>query len=212
MTTFSVNNLIRSFTLSCLVICGVFSAGSHQYALGRENSFASAMYSSERAADVGDLVTVIIDQSSSLNKDQSMNTSKESNADVSTPQIGADSEWLTSKLEKITPMQLSGSSEYSGTGSKSSSSSFNTEFATRVVDVLPNSTLLIQGDREVMLDGELVNMTMSGLVRPRDVRSDNTVLSSKVADARIQYKNTGDLSDGSKPGWLWQFFQFINPF
>ncbi len=173
---------------------------------------AKNMYSSERAHEVGDLVTVIIDESTSLNKSQSKSTSKEASADVAKPDIGTSNQWLDSGLEKVSPASLSGSSEYTGSGSKSDEASFTTQFTARVVDVLPNSNLLIRGEREVMLDGEKLKMTMGGLVRPRDIGSGNRVRSSQIADARIRYKSKGDLSRGSKPGWLWNLFQWVNPF
>jgi len=197
-------------TLFSLFLLTVFCVSLSSHAA--ESSLANRMYSSRRAHDVGDLITIVINEGSNLSKSQSMNTSKEANAEISKPEIGTGNDTLDEKLGNITPTSLSGSSEFDGSGSKSASSSFTTEFTARVIDVLPNRTLVIEGNREVMLDGEQVRMTMGGVVRPRDVTSENKVQSSRIADAQIRYESEGDLANGTSPGWFWRLFQWVNPF
>jgi flagellar L-ring protein precursor FlgH len=73
---------------------------------------------------------------------------------------------------------------------------------TRVAEVLPNGDLLLEGVREITVNGEQQVVVLTGLVRPQDVRRNNTVLSSSVAQLRIQYFGKGLMRDNLKPGWL----------
>ena len=81
-----------------------------------------------------------------------------------------------------------------------------------VVAPLPNGTLVIKGNREIRVNNENQRITLSGLIRPVDISPDNTILSSYVANARIEYTGSGSVSDKQRPGWLTRFIDFIWPF
>jgi flagellar L-ring protein precursor FlgH len=176
---------------------------------------AATMYSSRRAAKRGDLIRVIVQESTSSSKEHSKNTSKDFSATAAEGQIGnANSTAALPKALNLTlpGYNLSGSAEFAGSGDTATSESLTASLTAQVTDVLPNGILVIHGERLVTLGKEEVRMILSGMVRRRDVTTTNTVLSSQVADARIRYVSTGEVTRGSSPGWLARVFQFINPF
>ena len=101
---------------------------------------------------------------------------------------------------------------FDGSGETSRDESMTASITARVIDVLPNGTLVIQGSREIKVNNENQRITLSGLIRPVDISPDNTILSSYVANARIEYSGSGSVSDKQRPGWLTRFVDFIWPF
>lgn len=87
-----------------------------------------------------------------------------------------------------------------------------TSIGCTVIEVLAGGNLLIRGSREVHVNGETENVTLQGIVRPSDVTTSNTVLSTQIADARIYYTGRGVLSDKQRPGWLARLLDNIWPF
>lgn len=186
---------------------------------------AVAMYSSQRAWKVGDLLTVSVSESTSSSKSQAMSTAKNVKADATVPTTGTELANANSPISRFTnflkrqsgkiPLaeyKVDASSSYDGSGSASSSESLNMNFTVRVVDVLDNGVLVVRGDRKVIMRSEKVSMVLTGLVRQRDITSANTVTSSQIADAHIYYETGGEVSRGANPGWVWRIFQFLNPF
>ena len=183
------------------------------------------MYSNQRAHAVGDLVTIIVEEATSSNKKEEHATSKSVTADASTPFIGSPISGgtafsgirnaLITGIEKNMPIaeyKIAGSSSSSGSGKTASEESLKVTFTARVVDVLPNGVLVVRGDRKVIIRDESVNLVMTGLVRTRDIDNDNIVSSTRVADAHIYYETSGEISRGSRPGYFWRIFQYLNPF
>jgi flagellar L-ring protein precursor FlgH len=84
--------------------------------------------------------------------------------------------------------------------------------AVKIVDVLPNRNLVIEGKRETSFSGEKQTIILHGIVRTDDVASDNTVLSYNVADATIQIIGKGVVTDAQKKGWFNRIWDKINPF
>jgi flagellar L-ring protein precursor FlgH len=80
-----------------------------------------------------------------------------------------------------------------------------------VIEVMPNGNLIVEGRKEVTIDKEKRFIILSGIVRPEDIEVDNTVSSSKIADARIEYTGTGVISDKQRPGIYHRIFDWIYP-
>jgi flagellar L-ring protein precursor FlgH len=80
-----------------------------------------------------------------------------------------------------------------------------------ITAVLPNGNMVIEGVREVLLNNEKEIITIKGVVRPEDVDTTNTILSSKIADAKIEYTGKGVLNDTNRQGWLARLLNFISP-
>ena len=107
---------------------------------------------------------------------------------------------------------LNSANAFSGSGSKAKKDTVTGTIATRITDVLPSGNLVIEGHREIIVDNEKQTITLSGIVRQKDVNATNTVQSTSIADAKIAYSGQGQLSDSNKPGWLMTLLSWIMPF
>lgn len=180
-----------------------------------EARLAATMYSIQRATARGDLIRVIVSEETSASKNHSQNTSREFAASAAEGKIGnAKSDQVLPKALNLTlpSYSLSASSEFAGDGSTATSETLTTSLAAQVVDVLPNGILVIHGERLVTRGKEEMRMILTGIVRRRDVTAENTVYSSQIADARIRYVSSGEVTRNSSPGWLARLFQAVNPF
>jgi flagellar L-ring protein precursor FlgH len=183
-----------------------------------ELKLASNMYSTQRAWKIGDLLTVVVSENTSSSKSETMKTEKQIKADAEAPIFGANPaamhHWLSSTLNKhvdIPSYKIQAASAFDGKGSTTSSEALSARFTVRVVDVLTNGVLVVRGDRKILIRNESVSTVITGLVRPRDISEANSVFSYQLADAHIYYESDGEVSRGSRPGWVWRFFQLINP-
>ncbi|MCK5255491.1 MAG: flagellar basal body L-ring protein FlgH, partial [Deltaproteobacteria bacterium] len=105
----------------------------------------------------------------------------------------------------------SAKSSHSGSGKITGSGKLSAEITAKVIEVMPNGNLIIEGRKEVTIDKEKRFIILSGIVRPEDVEFDNTVSSSKIADARIEYTGTGVISDKQSPGVFHRIFDWVYP-
>lgn len=176
-----------------------------------------------RAFRVGDLVTVSIVETSKATKKANTKTARDSSIDA-----GIDNAFgWENKIKELTSLgnakvrnafdvgsMAKGSikSKFDGSGETSRDESMTASITARVVDVMPNGNLFIQGVREIKVNNEEQFITLSGLIRPVDISPDNTVLSSYIADAKISYSGRGAVSDKQRPGWLMRTIDFIWPF
>jgi flagellar L-ring protein precursor FlgH len=87
-----------------------------------------------------------------------------------------------------------------------------TKMTATVTNVLPNGNLMIQGMREVVLNDEQQIIVLTGIVRPQDVSQDNTVLSTYIANARIEYTGSGVVTERQSPGWADRILTTVWPF
>lgn len=183
-----------------------------------EWSMATRLYNDLKARQVGDLVTVVIDESSSVsrsaNQSAGKNTSMGGSASVSHPTLVVNGEarptaWDTARLPDFN-FQFQNSS--SGGGQMDSKEDFTSTMSATVLDVLPNGNLLLEGKRTVQLQHERVQVILTGMVRPRDIASDNTVQSSRLADASIRYETEGPISRDQQRGLLTRMFNWLNLF
>jgi flagellar L-ring protein precursor FlgH len=101
---------------------------------------------------------------------------------------------------------------FDGSGETSRNETMTASITARVMEVTPNGNLFIKGTRQVKVNNENQIITLTGLIRPVDVSPDNTVLSSYIADAKIEYTGSGPVSDKQRPGWLLRAIDFVWPF
>ena len=176
-----------------------------------------------RAYQVGDLVTVNIVETSSASKNASTQTGRESSIDAGIDNIlGWENKlkYLTSlgnrnvgnAYDNTSLFKGSLANSSSGSGTTSRNESMTAYITVRVMEVMPNGNLYIQGTREVRVNNETQHIILSGMIRPADISPDNTVLSSYIGDARIEYTGTGALSDKQKAGWLTRVVDHVWPF
>jgi flagellar L-ring protein FlgH len=114
-----------------------------------------------------------------------------------------ESKIITSNFADLSKLlNASASSKFDGSGSTSRKETLSATISAKVIDVLPNSNLKIEGRRNVKVNYEDQIVTVKGTIRQRDITAENTINSIYVADAQISYSGEGIITDRQKPGWL----------
>jgi len=172
-----------------------------------------AFFKDQRAARIGDLLTVtvnITDKANLSNETQRSRTAKEDSG--ISDFIG--SQTITQPL-KILPGKIlttDSTSSSDGKGSVNRQESLTTNVAAVVTQVLPNGNLVVEGKQEIRVNFEIRELIVAGIVRPEDIQSDNTIDSSKIAQARIAYGGRGQITDVQQPRYGQQVMDVLLPF
>ena len=174
-------------------------------------------YADDTARDIGDLLTIVINERSVIENETNRNLEKkdERSANVSSNiDLLRGLNTLTGKLFSIPDMNLQSSAEskFEGKADYDTDRTMTDKITVTVEDVLPNGNLVILGTRQRDVDGEAQIIQVSGIVRPSDIAFDNTVPSHKVAEFHVVFKNTGHENRFTKPGWLAWILNVLNPF
>ena len=160
-----------------------------------------------RARRVGDILTIRLSESTSASKSSSTTTSKSGEADIATPNILGQA--VTRDGNPILSATISSEADFAGEGSSAQSNSLAGDITVTVVDRLANGNLVIRGEKWVTLNQGDEFIRLSGIVRPVDIGADNSVDSSRVADARITYSSKGVLEAANRMGLLQRFLHSI---
>ena len=177
----------------------------------------SDFYLDNKARRISDVVTIEIAEISNASQQVSTKTSRDTNilAGIvkflgSPLSFGLDNFWGRDK--PFAPeLESSAKSSHSGSGAISGSGKLTASIAAKVIEVMPNGNLIVEGRKEVTVEREKRLIVLSGIVRPADIEFDNTISSDKVADARIEYVGRGVISDKQGPGIFHRFFDWIYP-
>lgn len=159
----------------------------------------------QRAAHVGDVITVDFTESFRAQKTQTATTSRSDESSIQLPGLlmGAfDNSLLDSGAER----------RFSGKGSAAQSNSLRGRVTVSVVRVLPGGMLEILGQKKLTLNNGDEYVRISGYLRPEDISADNVVPSDRIANAEITYIGAGDIADAGKQGWLRRGMNAITPF
>src|SRR5438445_4168362 len=172
-----------------------------------------AFFKDQRAHQVGDLLTVtvnITDKANIANETQRSRTAKEDSG--ITDFIG--SQTVTQPLKVLPGRLLTTDSTASsdGKGSVQRQEALQTNVAAVVTQVLPNGNLVVEGKQEIRVNYEIRELVVAGIVRPEDIQSDNTIDSSKIAQARIAYGGRGQITDVQQPRYGQQVMDVLLPF
>jgi flagellar L-ring protein precursor FlgH len=188
--------------------------------LWREGS--PMLYTDARARNVGDTITVDIMESSSSKMAANTSADRTSSIDASVdnalgymrvleeknPRLGTDA--AGARGGSLIKGSLTNSQ--AGTGSSDRSGSITASIGARVVEVYPNGNLVIFGRQEMKVNNDVQHIIVSGIVRPEDVDADNTILSTNLADAHIEYVGRGTIADKQKAGWATRLVDAVWPF
>ncbi len=181
------------------ILCLLISVVSHA-----ERLVGSSMFCDQSSFRVGQLLTVIIDESGSGSNTANANTKREGSLDLSASADGGPFTGLPT---------LSGSSstanEHKAKGSNARSNSLSGTVTAEIVAIEEDGTLVLEGTRIIELDGEQQITQLTGRVRPEDVRSDNSVYSLHLADAVISYSGRGVVADSQRRGVLTYLFGWL---
>lgn len=168
------------------------------------------MYADKRGANIGDILTIVVQEATTATKNNETKTEKNSSL---TAQITSFlfPGWLNYK-GSMPAVQYSADAKHDGSGAINNSEAIVAHVAVKVMDILPNHNLVVEGRRETSFSGEHQIITLHGIVRPEDVSSDNTVLSYNVADAAISITGKGTVSDTQRKGWFTVIWDKLTPF
>lgn len=168
-----------------------------------------------KARRVGDIVTIIVTETASASKQAATATGRNSEISAGIPNmLGLEgSKIITSNFADLSKLiNASASSGFDGSGSTSRKETLSATISAKVVDLLPNGNLQIEGRRNVRVNNEEQIVTVKGTIRQRDITAENTINSIFVADAQISYSGEGIISDRQKPGWLMNVIDKLWPF
>ena len=179
-----------------------------------DGSAERSMYADRKAARSGDILTVVVDESAAATNTQSKKTSRDSSVQDAVGQFlfSAAVSGMGTKGGQLPSTTFTGKASDSGGGEVANTQSLTSRAAVLVTDVLPNGNLVIEGVRVVTFSGETQYVVLHGLVRPDDVSSVNTVASTNIADARVEFVADGNLTDAQKRGWLSKLYEKLRPF
>lgn len=176
---------------------------------------SNMLFVDQKARRVGDTVIVDIVENSSSKIDANTKTSKDSSIDGKVPNFLGYMSWLKLHNPNLDPDQLLSTGythEFDGQGESDRSGQLTASVGAIVTGVLPNGNITIYGRREMKVNNEAQYITVSGIVRPKDIGSDNRVKSTYLADARIEYSGKGVIADKQRVGWLARILDHIWPF
>ncbi len=191
------------------------SDASSSGSLWVEGGSLSEMFINAKARRVGDIVTIKIVESSKASNNASTTTDRSSTMDVGLNSLfNLENNWPTSSavFNPFSALSSTYENEFDGSGTTARSGDLNAYITARIVQIMPNGNLVIEGNREVRVNHENQIITLTGMVRSRDISSENVILSTYIADARISYSGSGIVNDKQRPGWLVRLLDNIWPF
>jgi flagellar L-ring protein precursor FlgH len=168
-----------------------------------------------RAVRVGDVLAIVIDESANAQGDTSTTLNKQSSGTM-----GANSIFgLVPVLKKVYPdldptkfLDYASTLGFTGTGNTTRKGTLAGNISVRVTRQMPNGDLFLEGTKVVLINSEEYHLYVSGLVRRSDIAQDNSVQSSRIADAQIEFTGRGDLADQTRKGWVSRIVDWLNPF
>ncbi|HYJ52919.1 MAG TPA: flagellar basal body L-ring protein FlgH [Allosphingosinicella sp.] len=161
--------------------------------------------SGQRAAQVGDVITIVLTERTQGTSSSSTNANREGSLGLTPPTTGPLS-FFTAQDTSV-----GGNSDFQGRGQTGQSNSLFGEISVTVESVLPNGAMRVRGEKELRINRGHEFIRISGIVRPADLGADNRVASTRVADAQIDYLGRGEVARHSQQGWLQRFFTLLSP-
>lgn len=188
--------------LAFLVLTGMMLAAPNVQAesLWVDNSPAANLFTDHRAHAVGDIVTIIISEASSASRSGNTTNSKSASTNVD-----AGSGLFTF----INPVSASSDDSFTAKGAISNTNTVSGRLTVKIIEVKPNGQMVVQGTQSIRQNSDTQKITITGIIRPEDVASDNTILSSKVADAQLKIEGKGPISRKQRQGILTQVFDLV---
>lgn len=163
------------------------------------SGYSWSLVQDRRAYRVGDILTIILDESTQSSKQATTNFGKENDVTLGVPEL------FGKPLDKAST-SISGDRNFKGAANSRQQNMLRGAITVAVHKVLPNGVMEVRGEKWLTLNQGDEYMRVSGLVRPEDISPDNSVSSQRIANARISYAGRGALSDANAAGWLTRFF------
>ena len=156
---------------------------------------------------MGDILTIVLDEEVSASKNSQSNAGRSGSASLELAQ-------LPDVLDVLAEygFDVSGANDFSGSGGSQANNSFTGTITVSVLEVMNNGNLRVRGEKQIAINQGTEFIRFSGVVNPRTITAQNTVPSTQVADARIEYVGDGYINEAQHMGWLQRFFLNVSPF
>lgn len=158
------------------------------------------MFADKKARDVGDILTIVISESTTLSASKSRSNEKEGSVNLNAG---------TGIFHFLAAASAGASDSFSADGSARDTNSFSGQITVTVVEVLPNDNMVVEGTQSIWQNRDEHKITLRGIIRRADVTASNTVPSTKVADATLKFDGKGPLNAKQRQGILTQVFNFL---
>ena len=191
---------MRKKLFIAFVITLIISASSYAASLWDDNN---NLFADSRPGRVGDIITVLVNEQTDASDEATMDVSKTTNNNINNGLNG------TGILNFVRGLMFSTNNSATGDGSVERTHSANTTLACLVTEVLPNGNLVIEGTRDVRTSDEVLQLQLTGVIRPQDVNADNQINSRLIANAEIAVKGRGIISRTQKVGVITQILQTV---
>ena len=178
-------------------------------AIYRTGFGAQALFEDRRPRYVGDILTILVSENVNASKNSAANASRSGSASTDLSVVPQVFSGLISNAQNA---DASGKNLLSAKGGANAANTFNGVITVTVVEVLPNGNLLVSGEKQMLINQGTEFIRFSGVVNPRTVSANNTVPSTQVADARIEYSAKGYIDEAQQMGWLQRIFLNVLPF
>ncbi len=165
------------------------------------------LFEDQRPRMVGEILTIVLDEQVSASKTSASSASRDASAGLAFAE-------LPEKLAKLAEygFDLSGDNAFNGAGGSQAKNSFTGTITVSVLEVIGNGNLRVRGEKQIAINQGVEFIRFSGVVNPRTITGQNTVLSTQVADARIEYVGEGYINEAQNMGWLQRIFLNVSPF
>ncbi|MEC5344846.1 flagellar basal body L-ring protein FlgH [Brenneria populi] len=168
------------------------------------------LFEDSRPRNIGDILTITLQEDVSASKSSSANAGRTSSASSGLTALPTALRGLLGNGK--VDLEASGSNDFDGSGGASAQNTFEGTITVTVSDVLANGNLKVVGEKQIAINQGTEYIRFSGVVNPRSITGSNSVVSTQVADARIEYIGNGYINEAQNMGWLQRFFLNVSPF
>ncbi|MBW7984775.1 flagellar basal body L-ring protein FlgH [Enterobacillus tribolii] len=168
------------------------------------------LFEDRRPRNIGDTLTIVLQENVSASKNSSANASRNGSSAFGFTTVPRYLEGLFGNARA--DMEASGSNDFAGKGGANANNTFSGTITVTVDQVLANGNLHVVGEKQIAINQGTEFIRFSGVVNPRTISGSNSVISTQVADARMEYVGKGYINEAQTMGWLQRFFLNLSPF
>ena len=175
---------------------------------------SKSMYADKRASQVGDIITILVQENTTASKNNETKTERNSSLSqaITSFLYSPGASGLLTKHGQLPALAYTSDAKHDGSGSINNAENIIARIAVRIVDVLPNRNFIVEGKRETSFSGEHQTIILRGVVRADDVAANNTIYSYNIADASIRFVGKGTITDSQRKGWFNKIWDKVSPF
>ena len=190
--------------LILIILLAIGGLVTQTFAQDFAQNASRSIFSDYKASKVGDAITIIVVESSQATNQAQLESNRNGEID-----LGASASMGGEPVLPDARASISTGNDFKGGGKITSGGTFKTKISALVDSVYPNGLLKIKGSRKIVVNGEEQNIEISGLVRPIDINTDNTVYSYNISEANIVLEGSGMIDRNTTPGWLTRLFHWL---